>query len=85
MLKFLLEIRLCDERSGDSGDRYTTGVGRETSFPSPEELWQRLSLADRLDEVAKEHLLSPTFPDKDKPRQRGGTSRKLSPFRSKKR
>ena len=47
---------------------YTTGIERDlTSFPSPEELWQRLSQSENLDDDIKEHLLSPTFPDKDKP------------------
>lgn len=47
---------------------YTTGVECElTAFPSPEELWERLSKSEKLDADVKEHLLSPTFPDKDKP------------------
>lgn len=47
---------------------YTTGVEREiSSYPSPEELWQRLSVSENLDAKIKDHLLSPTYPDKSKP------------------
>ncbi len=47
---------------------YTTGIEREVStYPSPEELWRRLSTADQLGEKVKEQLLSPTYPDKSKP------------------
>ncbi|MBO9434515.1 DEAD/DEAH box helicase family protein [Ruegeria sp. R13_0] len=47
---------------------YTTGVERELStFPTPNELWQRLTRSERLDETVKEQLLAPTFPDKEKP------------------
>ncbi|WP_292183416.1 EcoAI/FtnUII family type I restriction enzme subunit R [Mesorhizobium sp.] len=47
---------------------YTTGVEREIAdYPSPEELWHRLSSAENLDATIKDHLLSPTYPDKSKP------------------
>lgn len=47
---------------------YTTGVEREiSSYPSPEELWQRLSASESLNAEIKDHLLSPTYPDKSKP------------------
>ncbi len=47
---------------------YITGVEKTlTSFPTPEELWQRLSASEKLDGEVKQHLLSPTFPDKTKP------------------
>lgn len=47
---------------------YTTGLERElSSFPSPVELWQRLTQSERLNEAVKEQLLAPTFPDKEKP------------------
>ena len=47
---------------------YTTGIERDVSiFPSPEELWHRLSAADGLNAGIKDHLLSPTYPDKSKP------------------
>lgn len=47
---------------------YTTGVEREVSnYPSPEELWTRFSAAERLTAEIRDHLLSPTYPDKSKP------------------
>lgn len=47
---------------------YTTGVERElTAYPTPEELWQRLSGAEGIGDEVKESLLTPTFPDKSKP------------------
>ena len=47
---------------------YTTGVEREISqFPTPEELWTRLSATENLTAQIKDHLLSPTYPDKSKP------------------
>ena len=47
---------------------YTTGIEREISqFPSPEELWKRLSAAENLTDRTKNFLLSPTYPDKSKP------------------
>lgn len=47
---------------------YTTGVEREISdYPSPEELWVRLSATENLNADIKDHLLSPTYPDKSKP------------------
>lgn len=47
---------------------YTTGIEREIySYPSPEELWQRLSAAEKMDADIKDHLLSPTYPDESKP------------------
>ena len=47
---------------------YTTGIECEISgFPSPEELWQRLSASENLNAGIKDHLLSPTYPDKAKP------------------
>ena len=47
---------------------YTTGIEQTlTSFPSPEELWARLSKSENLADSAKAHLLAPTFPDKTKP------------------
>ncbi len=47
---------------------YITGVEKTlTSFPTPEELWQRLSDSEKLGGEVKQHLLSPTFPDKTKP------------------
>ena len=47
---------------------YTTGVEREISqFPTPEELWARLSATENLTAQIKDHLLSPTYPDKSKP------------------
>jgi type I restriction enzyme R subunit len=47
---------------------YTTGIERTlSSFPSPDELWQRLSAFEGLNEVVKDQLLTPTFPDKSKP------------------
>ncbi len=47
---------------------YTTGIEREvSSYPSPEELWARLSTIEDITPEIKEHLLSPTYPDKSKP------------------
>lgn len=47
---------------------YTNGTERTlNSFPSPEELWQRLSASECLNEGIKDQLLTPTFPDKAKP------------------
>lgn len=47
---------------------YTTGLERTlTAFPSPEELWQRLSASEGIVDKVKEQLLTPTFPDKSKP------------------
>ncbi|MEP2725845.1 DEAD/DEAH box helicase family protein [Roseibium sp.] len=47
---------------------YTTGLERElSSYPSPEELWARLSATEEITPEIKEHLLSPTYPDKSKP------------------
>lgn len=47
---------------------YTTGLEKNIStFPSPEELWLRLSESEKLEDDIKDHLLSPTFPDRDKP------------------
>lgn len=47
---------------------YTTGLEREVScYPSPEELWSRLSATEHLTAEIKDHLLSPTYPDKSKP------------------
>lgn len=47
---------------------YLTGIESEvSSFPSPEELWQRLAQAESIDGPAKERLLTPTYPDKSKP------------------
>lgn len=47
---------------------YTTGIEREISnYPSPEELWQRLSTSEKMAADIKDHLLSPTYPDKSKP------------------
>lgn len=47
---------------------YTTGIERQISqFPSPEELWTRLSSAENLTDRTKSFLLSPTYPDKSKP------------------
>ena len=48
---------------------YTTGVEQPVStFPSPEELWQRQRAADGLaDDMVVEKLLTPTYPDKTKP------------------
>lgn len=47
---------------------YTTGVEKPVStFPSPEELWQRQRAADGLtDDSMVEKLLTPTYPDKVK-------------------
>ena len=47
---------------------YTTGIEREVPcYPSPEELWTRLSATEHLTAEIKDHLLSPTYPDKSKP------------------
>jgi len=47
---------------------YTTGIEREvSSYPSPEELWARLSETEEITPEIKAHLLSPTYPDKSKP------------------
>jgi type I restriction enzyme R subunit len=47
---------------------YTTGIEREvSSYPSPDELWARLSETEHLTAEIKDHLLSPTYPDKSKP------------------
>lgn len=47
---------------------YTTGTERTlASFPSPDELWRRLSMSEGIAETVKEQLLTPTFPDKSKP------------------
>ncbi len=47
---------------------YITGVEREIStYPSPEELWQRLSEPEKVGADIKDRLLSPTYPDKSKP------------------
>jgi type I restriction enzyme, R subunit len=47
---------------------YTTGIEREVPcYPSPEELWTRLSATEHLTVEIKDHLLSPTYPDKSKP------------------
>lgn len=47
---------------------YTTGVEREIpQYPTPEELWERLSATENLTAQIKDHLLSPTYPDKSKP------------------
>ncbi len=47
---------------------YTTGIERPVStFPSPEELWQRQRAADGLNnDTVVEKLLTPTYPDKGK-------------------
>ena len=47
---------------------YTTGVEKEVSaYPSPQELWQRLSQAENITPRMEDHLLAPTYPDKSKP------------------
>lgn len=47
---------------------YTTGVERKISqYPSPQELWERLSQSENIAENSKEFLLSATYPDKSKP------------------
>ena len=47
---------------------YTTGIEREVSqYPSPEELWNRLSVAEKFDPKIRDQLLSPAYPDKSKP------------------
>ena len=47
---------------------YTTGTEKTlSSFPSPDELWKRLSKHEQVGDAVKDQLLSPTFPDKDKP------------------
>jgi type I restriction enzyme, R subunit len=47
---------------------YTTGIEREVScYPSPEELWTRLSATEHMTAEIKDHLLSPTISDKSKP------------------
>jgi type I restriction enzyme, R subunit len=47
---------------------YTTGVEQTLdSFPSPDELWCRLSTSESISETVKAQLLTPTFPDKAKP------------------
>lgn len=47
---------------------YTTGIEREIStYPSPAELWQRLTASEKLSVDITDHLLSPTYPDKSKP------------------
>jgi type I restriction enzyme R subunit len=47
---------------------YTTGQERTlAAFPSPDELWQRLSSSEGIAEKVKDQLLTPTFPDKTKP------------------
>ena len=47
---------------------YTTGTEKTlSSFPSPDELWKRLSKHEQVGDASKDQLLSPTFPDKDKP------------------
>lgn len=41
---------------------YTTGIEREvSSYPSPDELWTRLSATEHLTAEIKDHLLSPTY------------------------
>ena len=50
---------------------YTTGIERTISdFPAPDDLWARLRRAEGIvDDQVAERLLTPTFPDRAKPRR----------------